>query len=211
MNYKKLFKSKIFVFLFTFAIELGIFLIFSTPIHGHTYIFPDISLSLVFGLMFGPVGACGVSLAAFIGDLYTGSTLIASLSDFMILFIISCISFKLWYTIMGKKGFQTPKFDSSYNVIKFFMIILLAGVIYFTLFGLNVLYLFDVSLKYALEYFLNFIDFSILFGLSFLLIFNKLEIPLYQPKLIFKRNISSKIYDILLIIALCLGIFIFLT
>ena len=181
---KKLFNDKKFIFIFSFVLELILYYIFEYLFIGGEYIIPDIGIAPVLGLMFGPVGALGQALASLVFELYEGMDVIASLMDFGIMFFISIFSYKLWYNIFKKREINTPKIDSVYNLMKLFFIIFIVSVTYWAAINISLSVYPALSAIYplppkinSLSYFLNMFNFSIMFGLLFISLFNILGIP----------------------------------
>ena len=121
---KELFNKKWFIFIFTFTVELIFNYLFEVQHIAGYYIYTDIALGPIFGLMFGPTGAFGYALATLTGELLEGIGLPAPLIDFTITFFISVLTYRLWYTTFNKGKKDTPRFNSTYNIVKFLSIII---------------------------------------------------------------------------------------
>ena len=212
---KKLFTDKKFIFIFTFVVELLFNYLFEVQHIGGYYIYADIALGPIFGLMFGPTGALGFAFATLTGELIEGISLPAPLIDFTITYFISVLTYKLWYTTFNRKKKDTPRFNSTYNIIKFLSITILISIVYFSFlvisFSLfhNLNYSYSISdVDFNIPYMLNIITFTIIFGLLFISSFNILRIPLQTPKRrISKININQKY--LLAILLICVGYFLF--
>lgn len=212
---KKLFTDKKFIFIFTFVVELIFNYLFEVQHIGGYYIYADIALGPIFGLMFGPTGALGFAFATLTGELIEGISLPAPLIDFTITYFISVLTYKLWYTTFNRKKKDTPRFNSTYNIIKFLSITILISIVYFSFlvisFSLfhNLNYSYSISdVDFNIPYMLNIITFTIIFGLLFISSFNILKIPLQTPKRrISKININQKY--LLAILLICVGYFLF--
>ena len=76
---KELFTKKWFIFIFTFAMELIFNYLFEVQHIGGYYIYADIALGPIFGLMFGPTGALGFAFGTLVGELLEGIALPAPL------------------------------------------------------------------------------------------------------------------------------------
>ncbi|MBQ2832433.1 SpoIIE family protein phosphatase [Methanobrevibacter sp.] len=212
---KKLFTKKWFVLLFTFTVELIFNYLFEVQHIGGYYIYADIALGPIFGLMFGPIGALGFALGTLAGELLEGIGLPAPLIDFVITFFISVLTYRLWYTTFNKGKKDTPRFNSTYNIIKFLSITILISIVYFSFlvisFSLfhNLNYSYSISdVDFNVPYMLNIITFTIIFGLLLISSFNILKIPLKTPKKrISKININQNY--LLIILLICVGYFLF--
>ena len=196
---KKLFTKKWFIVLFTFAVELIFNYLFEVQHIGGYYIYADIALGPIFGLMFGPMGALGFALGTLVGELAEGIGLPAPFIDFIITFFISALTYRLWYTTFNRGKKDTPRFNSTYNIIKFLSITILISIVYFSFlvisFSLfhNLNYSYSISdVNFNVPYMLNIITFTIIFGLLLISSFNILKIPLQTPKKrISKININQ--------------------
>lgn len=212
---KELFSKKWFIFIFTFAMELIFNYLFEVQHIGGYYIYADIALGPIFGLMFGPTGALGFAFGTLVGELLEGIALPAPLIDFTITFFISVLTYRLWYTTFNKGKKDTPRFNSTYNIIKFLSITILISIVYFSFlvisFGLfhNLNYSYSISdVDFNVPYMLNIITFTIIFGLLLISSFNILKIPLQTPKKrISKININQNY--LLAVLLICVGYFLF--
>ncbi|WP_298521903.1 PP2C family protein-serine/threonine phosphatase [uncultured Methanobrevibacter sp.] len=167
------------------------------------------ALAPTFGLMFGPVGAFGFAFATLTGELIEGIGFPTPIIDFATTFFISILAYKLWYNILTRKKIDTPRFNSTYNIVKFFLITVIVSIVYFALLvisfslypGLN--YTYSVTdVNFNVPYILNIITFSIIVGLLLISSFNILKIPLQTPKRrITKVNINM--YYLLAVLLMC--------
>ena len=212
---KKLFSNPIFIFIFTFCVELILNYLFEYQRIGGNYIFIDMAFAPTFGLMFGPAGALGFATATLTGELIEGIGFPTPIIDFATTFFISLLAYKLWYNILTKKKIDTPRFNSTYNIVKFFCITVIVSIVYFALLvisfslypGLNFTYsITDVDFNFP--YILNIITFSIIFGLLLISSFNILKIPLRTPKRrITKININP--YYLFTVLLICVAYIMF--
>ena len=212
---KRLFTKKWFIFIFTFVVELIFNYLFEVQHIGGYYIYADIALGPIFGLMFGPIGALGFAMGTLVGELLEGIALPAPLIDFTITFFISVLTYRLWYTTFNRKKMDAPRFNSTYNIIKFLSITILISIVYFSFlvlsFGLfhNLNYSYSISdVDFNVPYMLNIITFTIIFGLLLISSFNILKIPLQTPKKkISKININQNY--LLAMLLICVAYFLF--
>ena len=186
---KKLFNDKKFIFIFTFTVEFILYFFFEHMPYGGEYIIPDVGIAPVFGMMFGPVGGLGQALASLIWQLFEGADPIAALMDFTIMFTISIIAYKLWYTTFTEKIINTPKFNSTYNILKFLMITFIVSIVYWAAIHISIEAYPTMSIIYPLSsiikrtsYVLNMFNFTIIFGIMFISIFNIAGFPMQTPK-----------------------------
>ncbi len=186
---KKLFSNTIFIFLFTFCVELLFNYLFEYQRIGGNYIFLDMAFAPTFGLMFGPPGALGFALATLTGELVEGIGFPTPIIDFATTFFISILAYKLWYNLFTRKKIDTPRFNSTYNIVKFLTITVIVSIVYFALLVISFSLYPGLSDSYSitdvdfnLPYILNIITFSITIGLLLISSFNILKIPLRTPK-----------------------------
>ena len=212
---KKLFTKKWFIILFTFTVELIFNYLFEVQHIGGYYIYADIALGPIFGLMFGPAGALGFALGTLVGEVFEGIGLPAPLIDFTITFFISALTYRLWYTTFNRGKKDTPRFNSTYNIIKFLSITILISIVYFSFlvisFSLfhNLNYSYSISdVDFHVPYMLNIITFTIIFGLLLISSFNILKIPLQTPKKKISKIDINQNY-LLAVLLICTGYFLF--
>ncbi|WP_407412770.1 SpoIIE family protein phosphatase [Methanobrevibacter sp.] len=212
---KKLFTDKKFIFIFTFVVELIFNYLFEVQHIGGYFIYADIALGPIFGLMFGPTGALGFAFATLTGELIEGISLPAPLIDFTITYFISVLTYRLWYTTFNRNKNDSPRFNSTYNIIKFLSITILISIVYFSFLVISFSLFHNLSYSYSISdvdfnvpYMLNIITFTIIFGLLLISSFNILKIPLQTPKKrISKININQKY--LLAVLLICVGYFLF--
>ena len=205
---KKLFNNKKFIFIFTFTVEFILYYFFEHMPYGGEYIVADIGVAPVFGMMFGPVGGLGQALASVIWQLCEGVDPIAALIDFGIMFFISIISYKLWYTTFTEETINTPKFNSTYSILKFLIITLIVSLVYWALIYISFEAYHHMYVVYPLSsfitktaYVLNLFNFTLIFGIFFISVFNIEELPMQTPdRWINLIDIDKKYYIIAFIL-----------
>lgn len=205
---KKLFNDKRFIFIFTFITEVIFYYLFEHLPIGGEYLIPDIGLSPVFGLMFGPIGGLGFSLASVTCQFLEGSDPVGSLIDFGIMLFLSVLAYKLWYSTFKRDGISTPRFNSTYALLKFITLMFIVSIVYWTMIEIsfdayhNMYLIYPLSSnKTRISYVLNMFYFSMIFGLLLINIFNIEKIPLQSPiKWLKFINIKYKYFVISFII-----------
>ena len=215
---RKLFKNnKLFIFIFTFCVEFIVYYFFNHLNVGGRFLIPDMALSPLFGLMFGPIGGLGQASATLVSELKAGCNIGATLIDFSMLLFISILPYKLWYMLSGNR-LTTPRFDSIHNILKFLFVMFLTSGCYLMLLRVSFLAFPDVisdiysisNFKFQFSYAFNIFDFSIIYGLIFINVFNILKIPLRKPKEFnFKFHVRHRYFLIpfaILIAYIALGI-----
>ena len=210
---KKLFANKKFILIFTFCVELIFNYLFEVQHIWGNYLYLDMALAPTFGLMFGPTGALGFALATFTGELIEGLPLSAMIIDFSSTFLISILTYKLWYTTFNKRKIEAPKFNSTYNIVKFLAIAIIISIVYFGFLVISFEYYPNLGYTYQINvdniaWMLNIIIFTIIYGLLMISCFNILKIPLETPKRRISR-IRINQYYLLIGLLICSFYFIF--
>lgn len=185
--------------------------------YGHNFgegLSPHTGILLISGLILGPYGAAGATLANYFCDLIRGySPLIAVLSA-IISFSISYLGHKLWYeNYIGRREVIRPKLNNTSNVLLFMGIIVFCGALYSVLHG-NLSYLiYPQTIQFnkliIIRYFINIINSSFIFGIIGIWISNKLDFVEIPKKS--KKELDKKLYQVLgvlLIISLILQLII---
>lgn len=209
--FKKYFKNKTFMFIFSFALNVIIYMLFFVFQIAGRFNIPDMALSPVLGLMFGPVGGAGMFFATFSLNFLAGHDIIISFLDAFGLFFISVLSYKLWYSIFKDKKLGVPRFNSVNNILKFIVVISVGACFYEIwinlLFGLCYSSMVDLYTDYSVInrfiYGFDFFNYAIIYGFLFISFFNFFKIPFYAPlnKKLF-GEISSRYFLLFLIFVL---------
>ena len=184
---RKLFKSKLFLLIFSAIVNFIAFNAFGT-IQG-------LGFSLVLSILFGPFAAVGCLLALVACGGVSADVLELIMYTFM---LVSCVvSWKLWYCLFNKKsGYEIPNLGSYMGFIKL-TISCLPIILYSLILSLE----FDI-LKF------NEVLFSLsYFSLVFFMVYavNYFNIPLYSPKKQFRQIMPLKLYDFALILSYLVG------
>lgn len=201
---------KIKIFFIAFFLSISFIFIFNNIFFINSNLIDIKAGVLIFGLIFGPIGAFANALSVFFLGLYYGLNIFISLLNSIIIFISSLIPYVLWYTIFRNEEHELINFSSVYNVLKFILISLISSLIMTIVnFGVNN-FLWDI-----LYFLLTIVSFS--FFMGSIIILNYLDIGFYIPikDSKFFDNISffnylnkhPKIYDLFLIITTCFYLF----
>lgn len=196
--FRKFFENKVGIFIFSFLLSMLLYAVaFNLEIHAKVYI-PDMAIAPILGLIFGPIGGLAHSFTILILNLYTGEEFIISFLDSLGLFFISVLSYKLWYSILKGEKLGTPRFNSSYNILKFIIIMAIVACVY----QLWVEFLFKFSFTTMSKlydefnfinrffYGLYFFDYSIIYGFLLISISNFFKVPFHVP---LKKKLFGKI------------------
>lgn len=161
---------------------------------------PHVGILLVSGLIFGPYGAIGSVTANLLCDIIRGYKPMLAITSEIISFGVAYLAYKLWYeTYKSRTEISIPKLNNTSNVLLFFGIILICGVLYSVLHG-KLFYLMYPRVRTIIplievRYFLNFINSSLIFGINGIWISNKFNFA-HVPK-ISKKKYNKKLYQIL--------------
>lgn len=174
----KLIKT-IIPFILMITINLGNFFIINNhQIYGNG-LNPHIGLLFVSGLLLGPYGSIGAVLGYTVSDYIKGYPIETLLFRLIIGFAVSYLSYKLWYTKFNDDDIYPPRLVNSGNLTKFLGIILFTGLIYsISMDGLlnvinpPIIHMIDYI---DIKYFLNYINFSAIFGIIGIWIARKLN------------------------------------
>ena len=174
----KLIKT-IIPFILMITINLGNFFIINNhQIYGNG-LNPHIGLLFVSGLLLGPYGSIGAVLGYTVSDYIKGYPIETLLFRLIIGFAVSYLSYKLWYTKFNDDDIYPPRLVNSGNLTKFLGIILITGLIYsISMDGLlkvinpPIVHMID---HIDIKYFLNYINFSAIFGIIGIWIARKLN------------------------------------
>jgi len=153
------------------------------------------------GLFFGPYGALGAVVANIICDLVRGYYVPAVILSAIVNFILSYLAYKLWYSRDFKLLPVTkPRLINLSNLIYLILMAFVCSVFY-ALFILNMVEIFYPNVVdfhfLALRYFVNFVNFSLLFSMI-LMIISRYNDFSYTPKTVDKQD--TKLYSMLFVI-----------
>ena len=139
-----------------------------------------VGILLVSGMILGPYGALGATVANFLCDIIRGYGPVTAAGSFFFGFAISYLGYKLWYGSYSFRPNATRlRLSNTRNVVLFLSIVLFCGLLYSILHG-KLFYLTlpeTISLNSTIEirYFLNFINSSFIFGIIGIWISNKID------------------------------------
>ena len=169
---------------------------------------PDSALPPVFGMMFGPWGALGVASANLIIHIIAGDSLEICLIAFISQFLYAYIPYKLWYTVKITDKSTKPRINTVENLIKFVAIIFITSVTMSIVLGgtFETLKIANMASASTLKILFNNFEFSMIFGILIITLANFYKIRMYEPKKTKKVHISPKIFDILFLSAIILGL-----
>lgn len=181
-------------------------------IPGVTEVRPANMLPVVLGLLWGPAGAWGTTIANALSDIFVSH---ASASIWIpgafINFFFAYLPYKLWYSISLREEILPPTLGNVRQIVKYIYICLLDSLVVTTFLGL----LFDLlgfqpyGSGYLLLFFNNF-DFSVILGIPvILLLVHAGKIRVWTPEETGKGIALGKIPDMVLWGTGFLGVFLY--
>ncbi|WP_409199498.1 SpoIIE family protein phosphatase [Methanobrevibacter sp. DSM 116169] len=202
---KKIFVSLICALIF---IILSYPLSFIYPIPGISEYKPSGAIAPAFGLMFGPWGAIGSAIGAFIIDMSLGYDIEVCLILSLFRFLYAYIPYKLWYTFSYHGSITVPRLNTVKNLIKFVLITLLNSTLMTWLYGFytEMISYVPIASFVTILWEINSLDFTLLFGTILLTLASIFKFKLYIPE---KKNnpiFSHNFYNVIIIIALSIAI-----
>ena len=200
-------KSKLLKIAISFITVLLVIALFSQSIFIQLGIYtPHVGLLFVLGLLFGPYGALGATLADLVMDLINGSSPATTIFTVVINFGVSYLAYKLWYTGLKRGKITKPRLDNIHHLTLFLSSIIICGIIYSAVGGVLAGFEFgrEYDQYYVVSYFLNFINIAFIFGIPSIWLSKKIDF-VETPK-ISKRSLNKKLYRILFYLLLVVTI-----
>lgn len=181
-------------------------------IFDYNVFIPHVGILFVSGLLFGPYGAFGATLANVMLDMSFNISPVESLISILVDFGVSCLAYKLWYNRDSrKKEIYRPRLDNIHQLILFMVDILICGFIYSVLEGIIGSLFFDVDFfinVLILQYFINFINISFIIGIIGIWVSKKINF-IHTPQKS-KRKANKRLYKILFSILIILTAVLFI-
>lgn len=160
---------------------------------------PHVGVIFISGLLFGPYGALGATIANFICDLLTGFTIEVSLPSEIFTFGVSLLAYKLWYSNLIDGNEITPPSLNNYSQLALFLLdLFICATLYSVTHGnLIGILLPPLNIEYfiAAQYFMNFINISFVLGIISIWISKKIDF-VHIPKTTTK-TVNNKAYNII--------------
>ncbi|MBE6489183.1 MAG: serine/threonine protein phosphatase [Methanosphaera stadtmanae] len=185
--------------------NLGNFYITNAPNFGGE-INPHLGILFIGGLFFGPYGSLGAAVGNFFCDIIRGYSVNSSITSLITSFLISYLAFKLWYTKKSDKFLITrPRLNNSRSLVYLMILIMECGFLYSVL-TMNEIGLFyhnsvGLNIYIGLRYFVNFINFALIFSIICILICRFKDFS-YKPEISEKSDKNYRIlHHIILIFA----------
>ncbi len=155
-------------FILMLILNLSIYSIFNLNFGEGMH--PHVGLIFVSGLLFGPLGALGASIANLICDLLRGYSLPISLTSWIITFGVSLFAYKVWYGNFKSRGEVTkPKLNNTTHFLLFIAIIIISAMIY-SILHQKIFLIFspdtsNLIYNIGFRYWLNFINSAFIMGI----------------------------------------------
>lgn len=205
---KELFKSRRFITVFSMALTLVIMVISNFFIPSDTMPV-EFSTVPILSLLLGPYAIVGFLIVEVLNWIFffkvTNPQFILFNGVFVIL--LGTLPWKLWYCIQNKNGFEVPNMNSLYNFIKELVILLIIALESYILIN-NDLCMIETP---NMELYFSTAVMSFVLLLIFIGLFGRFKIPVYTPRMQFKKILPKKIYDLSLLISICILVGIILT
>ena len=193
---REIFKSKRNILLFSILLNL-IVLLFEKWVFHDVHMLLSFCILPILSLFLGPVGVLGFTIVAVVDWIISfnaGGTSLPLLRVVM-LFILWCLPWKLWYSFMNKNGFETPNMNNLYNFIKILLIVAFVFILSWLLVFLGV----DVITEFDVEYGYSISVLSILFLMLAMELLGRYKIQVFTPTKQFKKIMPCRLYDVLLV------------
>lgn len=169
---------------------------------------PHVGVIFISGLLFGPYGALGATIANFICDLITGFTIEVSLPSEIFTFGVSLLAYKLWYSNLIDGNEITPPSLNNYSQLALFLLdLIICATLYSVTHGnLIGILLPPLNIEYfiAAQYFMNFINISFVLGIISIWISKKIDFvhtPKTTTKTVNKKAYKAIFYLIIILVA----------
>ncbi|MDR3063498.1 MAG: SpoIIE family protein phosphatase [Methanobrevibacter sp.] len=207
-------KGKITIFILCSLIFIAVAIPFRYffPIFQISEIRPASALPPVFGMIYGFWGALGVAFGNLISDIIAGYPLSILIIGFIAQFLFGYIAYKLWYSFSFDGKFTFPRLNSVYNLLKFIVVIIITSAImtWLICFIMGYLRISNFSSMNSLILLFNNFSFSMILGALIISIASVFGVKMYKPIKATKHekiHISTKIFNVSLIISIIVGLF----
>lgn len=189
---------------------------------GMTEVRPANMIPVVLGILWGPSGALGISIANAISDiLVSKSPIYVWGPGFVINFFYAYLPYKMWYSVDFRgKGIVKPSLGKVYDILKFIWICFVDSLVTTVLLALLFEYLgFQPYSSSAILLFFNNFDFAVVLGIpAILIVTSRKNAQFWMPPMRVMEdggNETSKrkagnIFDILLLVVAVLGVVYFI-
>jgi len=208
MDKMKLFNSRKFITLISMAVTL-IVMIVSRFLFGSDILPFEFSTLPILSMLLGPYAVVGFIIVEITNWIIffniTDVWLILFNTTFIIL--LGILPWKLWYSVLNRRGHELPNMNHTYSFIKTLIILLIIVIQSYILIN-NSYFMIDAS-NFGLfdsTMVMSFVSMLIVIGL-----FGKFKIPIYTPKIQISQVMPLKIYDISLLAAVIIQVFLILS
>ena len=188
-------KTKLKKFLIPFILMVVTYVnISSGDVFELGFISPHVGILFVSGLLFGPYGALGATLANLIIDLHYGYTPNEAFASALVSFGVSYLSYKIWYSGFRGHKITKPKLDNTHHITLFLLDIIICSFIYGVAHG-NMLVLMgfkELGFESFNSYSLNFANIAFILGINSVWISRKLDFVDIPKKS--GRKVNDKLY-----------------
>ena len=189
---KELFKSRRFITVFSMALTLVIMVISNFFIPSDTMPV-EFSTVPILSLLLGPYAIVGFLIVEVLNWIFffkvTNPQFILFNGVFVIL--LGTLPWKLWYCIQNKNGFEVPNMNSLYNFIKELVILLIIALESYILIN-NDLCMIETP---NMDLYFSTAVMSFVLLLIFIGLFGRFKIPVYTPRMQFKKMFKPQKFN----------------
>lgn len=203
-----IFKSPKFITIFSMAITLVVSVI-SNFLFGSDILPFEYSTLPILSLLLGPYAVLGFIIVEIIDWIFFFKISDVWLMLFNLIFItiLGILPWKLWYSILNRRGHELPNMNNTFSFIKALIILLIIVIQSYILIN-NSYCIIDAS-NFGLfnsAMVMSFVSMLIVIGL-----FGKFKIPMYTPKIQITQVMPVKIYDAALLASIIIQAFLILS
>ena len=208
MDIRNLFKSPKFITIISMAVTL-IVMIVSRFLFGRDILPFEFSTLPILSMLLGPYAVVGFIIVEIANWIIFFKITDISLILFNVIFItiLGILPWKLWYSVLNRRGHELPNMNHAYSFIKTLIILLIIVIQSYILIN-NSYFMIDAT-NFGLfdsTMVMSFVSMLIVIGL-----FGKFKIPIYTPKMQISQVMPIKIYDLSLLAAVIIQAFLILS
>ncbi len=173
------------------------------------FVSPILILCIVGGLLYGPYACASLSIVSTVACVLMGSDMEDTALNLLNIIVITMIPYRLWYSTDMAKDNRPPVLDSVSNVVKYVAVIATTSLVYSVICNITMAVALgphDLSITDVTTFF-NAMSFSMMIGLSAILILRYFGFRFYTPKFGgtpdgYRRSLDRRWFYIFLVIAI---------
>ncbi len=173
------------------------------------FVSPLLILCIIGGLLYGPYACAGILTVDAVAFCFIGGELEDIVLNLLNIFVITILPYRLWYSTDMAKDNRPPVLDSVSNVVKFVFVITTTSLVYSMICNISTSLAIGPHTLTIMEVttFFNAMSFSLMAGLSAILILRYFGFRFYTPKFGgtpdgYRRSLDRRWYHVCLIIAI---------